>query len=125
MPDVLLRVEGRDHRDDFWLPELEELLGKAIDALEQGLPAVAERFRTAAVAVVWRSPLFTWSDRDRVIQAVHARFDAVAGGRRGASGVPEPQDLTELVNAYGPDPAAVLARGPLTTEEAFGVDLAG
>lgn len=116
---LLLRVEGRGQRDDFWLPELQEQLEKAVDALGDGMPDLADRHRTAAVALVWKSPHYTWADRDRVIDAVNARFAAVAGGGRGASAGPAPQDLTELVRRYGPTLEEVLARGPRTPEQAF------
>lgn len=116
---LLLRVEVRDARDDFWLPELEEQLAKAVDALAEGMPDLAERYRSAAIATVWKSPAFTWADRDRVIQAVHARFDAVAGAGRGASAGSGPADLNELVHEYGPSLDDIRARGPLTPEQAF------
>jgi hypothetical protein len=116
---VLLRVEGRDHRDDFWLPELQEQLDKAVDALGDGMPDLADRYRTAAIAVVWKSPQYTWADRDRVVDAVNTRFAAVAGGGRGAAAGPAPQDLNELVQRYGPTREEVLARGPRTPEQAF------
>lgn len=116
---LLLRVEGRDQRDDFWLPDLQQLLDKAVDALGEGMPELADRYRTAAIAVVWKSPLYTWADRDRVVDAVNIRFAAVAGGGRGATAASAPQDLGELVRRYGPSREEVLARGPRTPEQAF------
>jgi len=116
---LLLRVEVRDRRDDFWLPELQEQLNKAIEALNDGTPDLAERYRTAAIAMVWKSPAFTWADRDRIVGAVHARFDAVASSGHGAAGVSGPEGLTELVNSYGPTTDEVRAKGPLTPELAF------
>jgi hypothetical protein len=116
---LLLRVEVCDKRDDFWLPELQDQLNKAIEALNDGAPDLAERYRTAAIATVWKSPAFTWTDRDRIVGAVHARFDAVASSGRGAAGVSGPEGLTELVNTYGPKLDEVRANGPLTPELAF------
>ncbi|SEK60144.1 hypothetical protein SAMN04515665_103148 [Blastococcus sp. DSM 46786] len=116
---LLLRVESRSERDDFWLPELEEQFGRAVDALEQGMPELAQNYRSAAVAIAWKSPNFTWSDRDRIITAVHARFDALANRGRGAAAAPAPQDLSELVEMYGDSADAIRAHGPLTEEQAF------
>jgi hypothetical protein len=116
---LLLRVEVCDKRDDFWLPELQEQLNRAIEALNDGTPDLAERYRTAAIAMVWKSPAFTWTDRDRIVGAVHARFDAVASSGHGAAGVSGPEGLTELVNSYGPTVDEVRAKGPLTPELAF------
>jgi len=116
---LLLRVEVCDRRDDFWLPELKDQLNKAIDALNEGAPDLAERYRTAAIAMAWKSPAFTWTDRDRVIGAVHARFDAIASSGHGAAGISGPESLAELVNTYGPTVDEVRAKGPLTPELAF------
>jgi hypothetical protein len=116
---LLLRVESRSERDDFWLPELEEQFARAVDALEQGMPDLARSYRTAAVAIAWKSPSFTWTDRDRVITAVHSRFDALADRGRGAAAGPTPKDLSELVKTYGDGTDVVRAHGPLTEEQAF------
>lgn len=116
---LLIKVERRTQRDDFWLPELEEQFGRAVDALEQGLPALAESYRAAAVAIAWKSPSFSWVDRDRVITAVHKRFDALSRRGRGLVPGPTPKDLSELVLSYGEGVDAIRAHGPLTEEQAF------
>jgi hypothetical protein len=116
---LLLRVEKRSERDDFWLPEFEEQFGRAVDALEQGLPELAQSHRTAAIAIAWKSPNFTWADRDRIITAVNARFDALAGRGRGAAAGPAPRDLSDLVAKFGETSNMVRANGPLTEEQAF------
>jgi len=98
---LLLRIESRAERDDFWLPELEEQFERAVDALEQGMPDLARNCRNAAVAIAWKSPSFTWTDRDRVITAVHARFDALADKGRGATAGPAPRDLSAREDVRG------------------------
>jgi hypothetical protein len=116
---LLLRVEGRATLDNFWLPEMEELLDKAIAALEAGSPTVAANYRSAAIAAAWRSPLLTWADRDRIIDAIKARFDHVALRGLGAVPTPEPESLTALVMQYGPRIGEIRARGPMTEASAF------
>ncbi len=117
---LLLRVEGRATVDSFWLPEMEALLDKAISALEAGNRTLAENYRSAAIAVAWRSPFFTWSDRDRIIDAIKARFDHVARRGLGAAPIKRPKSLTALVTEYGPEVGEVRARGPMTEASAFG-----
>jgi hypothetical protein len=119
---LLLRVEVKDSRDDFWLPDLQQHLEDAIDALSNGSPDLAARHRTAAIAAVLKSDALTWPDRDRVIGAVRARFDAVAEAGHGASGRRSPATLTELVEDYGPSLEDVQIAGPLTPELAFAGD---
>jgi hypothetical protein len=116
---LLLRVEGRATVETFWLPEMEELLDKAIAALEAGSPTVAANYRSAAIAAAWRSPLFTWTDRDRIIDAIKARFDHVARRGLSAAPAPAPESLTALVRQYGPEVGEIRARGPMTEVSAF------
>lgn len=116
---LLLRVEARSAIDDFWLPEMEELLDKAIAALEASSPTVARHYRSAAIAVAWRSPLFTWSDRDRIIGAIKARFDEVADRGLGAAPARRPESLTAMVEQYGPTADQVHDRGRMTEANAF------
>jgi hypothetical protein len=116
---LLLRVEGRATLDTFWLPEMEDLLDRAITALEAGNRALAESYRTSAIALVLRSPLFTWVDRDRIIDAVKARFDHVANRGLGAVPTRKPESLTELVTQYGPSVSEVQKRGSMSEAMAF------
>jgi hypothetical protein len=116
---LLLRVEGRATLDSFWLPEMEDLFDRAITALEAGNRALAESYRTSAIALVWRSPLFTWVDRDRIVDAVKARFDHVASLGLGAVPTRKPESLTELVTQYGPSVSEVQKRGSMSEASAF------
>ena len=116
---LLLRIEGRATLDDFRLPEVEELLNKAMAALEAGRPTVATNYRSAAIAAAWRSPLLTWTDRDRIIDAIKARFDHVAQRGLGVVPTPAPESLTALVGQYGPDVGEIRARGPMTEASGF------
>lgn len=109
---LLLKIEGRPDRDDFWLPELELLLSRAITALRHGDTSRAENYREDALSFVWDSPALTWVDRERVAAAATKRFDVVASARRGASAGRDPQSLRELVDQYGPGVDLVLAEGP-------------
>jgi len=108
---VLLKIEGRPDRDDFWLPELELFLSKAIAALRANDRSRAEDYQKDAIAAVWDSPALTWVDRDRVIASVRQRFAAVANSGLGAAGDREPS-VRELVETYGPPVDLVLAQGP-------------
>jgi hypothetical protein len=116
---LLLRVETRSTLDDFWLPEIEDMLDKAVEALTAGLPAIAAHYRSAAIALTWRSPLLAWADRDRVIGAVKGRFDQVAGRPLGAVAPRRPASFTAMVQDYGPSIGEVLARGAMTQAGAF------
>jgi hypothetical protein len=116
---LLLRVEGRATLDSFWLPEMEDLFDRAITALEAGNRTLAENYRTSAIALVWRSPLFTWVDRDRIVDAVRARFDHVASRGLGAVPTRKPASLTELVTQYGPSVSEVQKRGSMSEASAF------
>jgi len=116
---LLLKIEGRANRDDFWLPEFDLLLSKSITALRHGDATRAEAYRQDAVAAVFDSPELTWVDRERVIAAVRARFAAVAGAGLGASADADPQSVRELVDRYGPDVNRVLAEGPSEREYAL------
>jgi hypothetical protein len=75
---VLLKIEGRHDRDDFWLPELELLLSKGISALRHGDTSRANAYRQDALAAVWDSVALTWVDRERVAAAVAKRLEASA-----------------------------------------------
>ena len=110
---VLLKVEGRPDRDDYWLPELELFLSKAIAALRLNDKTRAEDYQRDAIAAVWDSPALTWVDRDRVIASVRQRFAAVAGSGLGATADREPS-VRELVETYAPPVDLVLAQGPAT-----------
>jgi hypothetical protein len=116
---LLLGIEGRSVLDDFWLPELEDLLNSAVQALLAGQPAIATYYRDAAVAVAWRSPMFNWADRDRIIDAIKGRFDHVAQRGLGATAARRPVSLTEIVHQHGPSIAEVRARGRMTEASAF------
>lgn len=117
---LLLRVEGRATLDSFWLPEMEDLLDRAITALEAGNRTLAENYRTSAIGIALRSPLFTWVDRDRIVGAVRARFDHVAKLGLGAVPTRKPESLTELVTQYGPSLNEVRKRGRMSEASAFG-----
>jgi hypothetical protein len=94
---LLLKIEARPDRDDFWLPELELFLSKAITALRHGDKSRAEDYRQDAVAAVWDTPTLTWVDRERVVAAVRERFAAVADSGLGATGAAAPSSVRELV----------------------------
>jgi len=117
---LLLRIEARPDRDDFWLPDLELFLSKAIAARRNGNHTAAEAYRQDAIAAAWDSPTLTWVDRDRVVAAVKARFAAVADAGLGVTGRTEPRSLRELVETYGPSTDLVLARGPTHRSAADG-----
>jgi hypothetical protein len=116
---LLMRVEGRSTRDDFWLPELQELLDKAVEALEAGQPSLAEHYRSAAIAIAWRSPAFTWTDRDRLIDSIKRRFGQVAERGLGVVAGRQPKTINEIVQQYAPPLEEVRARGPMTEAKAF------
>ena len=116
---LLLKVESRVHRDDFWLPEFELLLSKAIAALRNGDKPRAENYRQDAIAAALDSPVLTWVDRERVVEAAKARFAVVAGAGLGAAGGREPRTVRDLVEKYAPDVDLVLARGPSSRAQAL------
>ncbi len=116
---LLLKIEGRSDRDDFWLPELDLLLSRSITALRHGDTPRAEAYRQDAVAAVFDSPALTWVDRERVIAAVRTRFALVAEAGLGATAERDPQSVGELVDRYGPSIDWVLAEGPSVREHAL------
>jgi hypothetical protein len=116
---LLLQLEGRSQLDDFWLPELEDLFGSAVEALLAGRPSIASYYRDAAIAAAWQSPMFNWADRDRIIDAIKARFDHVAQRGLGVTQAGRPTSLTETVRQHGPSIEEVRARGPMTEASAF------
>ena len=116
---LLLQIEGRSQLDDFWLPELEDLFGQAVEALRAGKPAVASYFRDAAIAVAWRSPMFNWADRDRIIDTIKSRFGQIAQRGLGAAAGTQPTSLAEIVRRHGPSIDEIRARGRMTEASAF------
>lgn len=116
---LLLQIEGRSQLDDFWLPELEDLFGQAVEALRAGKPAVASYYREAAIAVAYRSPAFNWADRDRVIETIKSRFDYLDQRGLGASTGTEPASLAETVRLYGPSIDQIRKHGRMTEASAF------
>ena len=115
----MIHIEGRSQLDDFWLPELEDLFGQAVEALRAGKPNVASYYRDAAIAVAWRSPLFNWPDRDRVIDTIKSRFNYLADKGLGASVESQPKSLAETVRRYGPSIGTIRDRGRLNEAQAF------
>ena len=116
---ILLRIEARDQRDNWYSPAVEEARGKAIDALLNGDKEAAQRYRGAALASVLRSHDFTEADKRRIAVAINREWDELAGYGLGISGEAPPADLPSLVDRYPMSQAAAAALGPVTMEEAM------
>lgn len=72
---MLLRIEKRIERPDWRLPDIDELMNKAVDAFIKGKPDEGEAFRRAALATAVTSPDLAMHDRRRVAMAVKAHID--------------------------------------------------
>lgn len=116
---MLLRIEGREERDDWRTEEILEARRRSIDALQRGDKATAMEFRGAALAAVLNSSDLTAADQRRIVKALKDEWEELASLGLGAVGTAPVDDLSELVAKYAMPKAHAAALGPLTPEEAF------
>ncbi|RDI24500.1 hypothetical protein [Lentzea flaviverrucosa] len=74
---LVLRVECRAARDEYWLPELEELRVRAVDAYLNQQLETFENLRRTAIYIAMTCPDFSRHDRLRVAKVVTDRIDEV------------------------------------------------
>ena len=118
---LLLRVEGRQERDDWRLRDIQDPLSTAGQALLEAPPNTvkANAYRTVALAAAWQSPDLAQLDRRRVVQAIKAELRELADEDAGAVGGAE-RTLGEIVSARAMRREQADALGELTADEVFG-----
>jgi hypothetical protein len=94
---MLLRIEGRDERDDYRFKDLEDLIHAAIEAYLGGDTARGNNLRGAALVKVATSADLAVHDRHRVAQAVMDEIEPYRDQTRGAVGLEAAIDLTRSV----------------------------
>lgn len=85
---MLLRVEKRIERPDWRLPDIQELMDKAVNAFVEGKEAEGEAFRRAALATAVTSRDLAVHDRRRVALEVKAHIDGFRDIFRGLTSAP-------------------------------------
>jgi len=116
---MLLRIEGRDERDDWRSPAIEAARRGAIDALQRGDKDGAQAYQGAALAAVLNSCDFSEADKRRIVTAIKQEWEELAALGLGAAGEALPDSLNDLVERHPMSRAFAAALGPLTAEEAF------
>jgi hypothetical protein len=118
---MLLRIEGRDRRDDWevLIPEIMQARDRAFEALLRDHPEGAQEQRGIALTAVVNSHDLAEADKQQVAYAVNKQWAALERTARGA--VPEelPASLPELLARYPMPRATAAALGPLTADELF------
>lgn len=116
---MLLRIEKRVERPDWRLPDIQELMDKAVDAFIKGKEDEGEAYRRAALATAVTSADLAMHDRRRVAMMVKAHIDEfrdVARGLTPRSAEAAQAPLDELME--GAIPAAeAMNRPPITLGE--------
>jgi hypothetical protein len=119
---MLLRIEGRQERDDWRLKNIQDPLDMATDALCEEPPdeVKAGAYRTVALAATWKSPDLAKKDRRRVVQAIKAELAEIADEGPKAVDTTGIRGLHEIVSARAMSRAQSDALGDLTADEVFG-----
>jgi hypothetical protein len=118
---MLLRIEGREERENWRTEEILAARRRAIEALQRGEKDTAMEFRGAAIAAVLNSYELTAADQRRVVKALKDEWDDLASLGLGAVGTAPVDDLGKLVAKYAMPKAHAAALGPLTPQEAFAI----
>lgn len=116
---MLLRIEGRETRDDYRrLKSIEEPYNKFFDALSDGDMEEAANWKRATLIAAARSPDLTRADRRRVAMALKEELSDFENMGLGAIGGDE-QDLNKVIatRAMSVDHAAAL--GEISLAELF------
>ncbi|SES34981.1 hypothetical protein SAMN05216188_13710 [Lentzea xinjiangensis] len=74
---LVLRIECRTERDEYWLPELEELRVRAVDAYLQGQLETFNNLRITAISRAMTCPDHSRQDTVRLAKLVADRIDEV------------------------------------------------
>lgn len=80
---LVLRVEGRQERNDWRVPDLNEAIEKAVVAKATGRSAEYETFRAAAITMAMTSASLTPSDQRRIAKGLQEELDAAVPGAAG------------------------------------------
>ncbi len=117
---MLLRIEGREQRDDWRLRDIQEPLNLAIQALSDSPPneAKAAAYKTVALAAAWQSPDLVQKDRRRVVEAIKAELAEIEEQGLGAVGGGW-RDLDEIFAARAMSREQADALGELTASQVF------
>lgn len=113
---MLFRIEGRNERDNWRMPNIEEPLNQAIRAILEGNADTAKQYKTAALLVVWQSPDLAVQDRRRVAKAIEDELADIARQGRGAVGT-QVRSLQEIMAARAITVAQALRESELTAKE--------
>jgi hypothetical protein len=116
---MLLRLQCRPDRPDYWLPEVEEAWGKAVAAHRDGDRTAADGYQKAARAAALNTVLLTWPDRRRLIEAIATQWKLLEDAGRGLAPGEVATSATELMQRRAPDLEEALLRGRITAAEAF------
>lgn len=106
---MLLRIEGREERDDWRLKPIEDALEKARDALIEGKDDDAQMYRAQVLSTIFSSPDLTKTDQLRVALAVKQELAQIADLAHGAAPADDgPRTLEQIVaeRAMAPHVAA-------------------
>jgi hypothetical protein len=115
---MLLRIEGREERDDWRIQDIDEPLKRALIALDEGSVAAATAYRAIALAAARRSSDLAEADRARVIKAIKDEFALADERGHGATG-DEPPDLGEVMRQRAVSRSVAARHAPRNDEELF------
>src|SRR5579864_6056144 len=93
---MLFRLEGRQERDDWRLPEIEGPLRQAIIAAHEGDHSRAGAYRLIAQAAAGNSADLSAADRRRVVTAIKEEIAAASGRGKGVAGS-APRSLEDVM----------------------------
>ncbi len=111
---LLLRIEGRNERDDWLLPDIQAAMDRAVQSAAEGDDEKSALHRAAAITAALTSPDLVMQDRRRVVEAIKAHLADVSLGA-----APVANDLGSLVKAHAGSVAQAMVKGPLTLSEAM------
>lgn len=115
---LLFRIEGRQERDDWRLPDIDAPLRQAVIAANQGDQARADAYRLVAQAAAGNSADLSVADRRRVVTAIKEEVAAALDLGKGAIGV-APPSLDEVIAARGIPLRKAAALGELKSAEIY------
>jgi hypothetical protein len=116
---MLIRIEGRDERDDWHFKPINDAINKAIEASIGGKSDEAESFKRMALTMAMTSPDLSVLDRRRVTTAIQEELRYVQGLGQGLTGFEAP-DLKSIMEKRAMPLGQAAALGAITFEEVFG-----
>lgn len=113
---MLFRIESQRERDNWKLPQVDELIRSAKQAHFRGERRTCRGYRAAAITAVMTSADPTAEDQQRAARVIAAELDAAVSGALGAVDTKWP-DLAEIIESRAPDAYELLHTQRLTLEQ--------